>query len=448
MSDRPANIVVVFADQMRAQATGYAGNPTARTPNMDRLAERSVNFTHAVAGCPVCSPYRASLITGQRPLTHGIFLNDLCLSDRATSIAEACRAAGYRTGYVGKWHLDGHGRSAYIPPERRHGFEFWRVLECTHDYNNSAYYADDSDEKLYWDGYDAAAQTREACRYLREETGDDPFLLMLSWGPPHNPYQTAPEEFRRMYDPEDVVLRPNVPESCAADARADLAGYYAHVSALDACLGELLRTLDETGLARDTVLLFTSDHGDMLGSHGMARKQKPWDESIRVPMLLRYPAGLGEGGRTSEKIVDAPDIMPTLLSLAGVEVPGTVEGADLSDYARGAEPPDDDAAVVECISPFGEFTRPQGREYRGVRTRTHTYVRTLDGPWLLYDNVADPYQMNNLVGADGAAALRGRLDDLLQRMLDARGDRFLPGEEYIRRWGYEVDERGTVPFTM
>ena len=123
------NIVFVFGDQWRAQATGYAGNSTVRTPNLDRLAAESVNFAHAVAGCPVCSPYRASLLTGQYPLTHGVFVNDVYLQPNPQSLAHAFADNGYATAYIGKWHVDGHGRSSDIPPERRQGFEYWKVLE-------------------------------------------------------------------------------------------------------------------------------------------------------------------------------------------------------------------------------------------------------------------------------------------------------------------------------
>src|SRR5439155_27289766 len=116
-----------------------------------------------------------------------------------------------------------------------------------------------------------------------------PFLLWLAWGPPHDPYLTAPPEYRALYDPARLVLRPNVPASMAPELRKNLAGYYAHCSALDAAMGELIQTLQETGLAEITILVFTADHGDMLGSHGMMKKQKPFDESVRVPFLLRWP---------------------------------------------------------------------------------------------------------------------------------------------------------------
>jgi len=445
---RRPNVLFLLADQWRAQATGYAGDPNARTPHIDRLARESVSFTGAVSGCPVCSPYRASLLTGRYPLTHGVFMNDVCLGTEAVSLAQAFAGAGYDTAYIGKWHVDGHGRSAFIPRERRQGFDFWMALECTHNYNRSAYYAGDDPGKRFWEGYDAFAQSAEAERYVRGRAGAErPFLLVLSWGPPHEPYATAPEAWRGRPGPADVVLRPNVPEADAAKARADLAGYYAHIAALDDAVGRLAAALAETGLARDTLLVFTSDHGDMLWSHGQTKKQKPWEESVAVPLLVRYPAALGPAGRAVDVPIATPDLMPTLLGLCGVPVPATAEGRDLSAWARGAAGPGVDASLLMCPQPFGQWPRARGgREYRGVRTRTHTYARDLDGPWLLYDNRADPYQQRNLVGDAGAAGLQRDLDALLQERLRATGDAFLPGPRYIEKWGYTVDATGTVPY--
>ena len=449
------NVVFVFADQWRAQALGYAGDPNVQTPNIDRLASESVNFRHALAGCPVCCPYRATLLTGRYPLSHGVFLNDVHLSHDAISLADAFKCAGYDTAYVGKWHVDGRGRSSDIPPERRQGFEYWKVLECTHDYNHSAYYANDSDQKQYWQGYDAVAQTEDAVGYLREHDGRKPFLLVVSWGPPHSPYQTAPAEFQALYRPSDLTLRPNVPESEAEWARRDLAGYYAHCSALDACVGRLRQSLVETGRDEDTIFVFASDHGDMLGSHGLKDKQKPWDESIRVPFLLRYPRRFGTSGRVVDALIDAPDVMPTLLGLSGVRIPETVEGLDYSRYLDGGPDPADGAALLACYHPFGQWRAGldggplglTGREFRGLRTQRYTYVRSLTGSWLLYDNLHDPYQRRNLIEDPDYASVQGDLEARLDRRLAAQGDAFLPGMEYVRRWGYPVDEHGTVPYT-
>lgn len=448
MNKQP-NVVFVFADQWRRQATGYAGDPNVKTPCLDALARESIHFTHALSGCPVCSPYRASLLTGRRPLTHGVFVNDVCLQPRAVSLAQAFAAAGYDTAYIGKWHVDGHGRSAFIPAERRQGFDYWKVLECTHDYNHSPYYEGDSDTKRHWEGYDAIAQTRDAVASIRRHDPDKPFLLVLSWGPPHDPYSTAPAPFRGLYSPDRLVLRPNVPEPDAPKARERLAGYYAHCSALDACVGDLRNALRESAVENDTIFVFTSDHGDMLGSQGHWNKQRPWDESIRVPFLLRYPGLPGWRPRETAALLDAPDIMPTLLGLCGLPIPATVEGLDFSAHIAGGADPSDGAALLTCPQPFGQWTIGWhgGREYRGLRTVRHTYVRDLHGPWLLYDNDADPYQRLNLVNEPGSAAVRDELDGILCRKLSDTGDDFLPGADYIRRWGYSVDESGTVPYT-
>lgn len=445
---RKPNVVFVFGDQWRAQACGYAGDPNVRTPHIDGLAQESVSFPLALSGCPVCTPYRASLITGQYPLTHGLFANDICLPRRAVSLADAFAAGGYDTAYIGKWHLDGHGRSAWIPKHRRQGFDYWKVLECTHDYNRSAYYAGDSDTKLFWEGYDALAQTDDACRYIRGHDRSKPFLLVLSWGPPHDPYLTAPEEFRRLYAPESLVLRPNVPADLAAAVRPRLAGYLAHCSALDAGVGRVLAAIREAGIEEDTLFVFTSDHGDMVGSHGHYNKQRPWDESIRVPFLLRYPGLFGREPRRCGALIDAPDIMPTLLGLAGLPVPGTAEGLDLSGHLRGGPDPSDGSALIACYQAFAQWTpaRHGGREYRGIRTARYTYVRDLSGPWLLFDNEADPYQLANLCGQPEHAALREVLDARLSRKLRERGDEFLPGPEYMRRWGYPMGQDGAVPY--
>jgi arylsulfatase A-like enzyme len=445
---RPPNILIVIADQWRAQAFGFAGDDNAKTPNLDRLAGESVNFINAVSSVPVCSPTRASLLTGQRALTHGVFLNDAPLAPDAVTIAKILKQAGYDTGCIGKWHVDGHGRSEFIPRERRQGFDYWKVLECTHDYNNSFYYAA-GPEKLKWAGYDAIAQTQDAQEYLRARAKSaKPFFLLLSWGPPHNPYATAPPLYRKRFSPADLHVRANVPESLRAATQQDLAGYYAHGNALDDCVGELLDTLRDTGLAENTLILFTADHGDLLGSHGQQRKQQPYDESVRVPFLIHWPASLGKKSEQLAAPIGSPDIMPTLLGLSGVKIPGTVEGLDFSKYIRGGARPGDGAAMISCPAPFGEWIRSKGgREYRGIRTWRYTYVRDRNGPWLLFDNQDDPLQMTNLVSKPESAQLQGELERTLQKKLANAHDQFQPADYYIRKWGYQVNASGTIPYT-
>ncbi len=442
------NILIIIADQWRAEALGYAGNPDVKTPNLDLLQHHSIDFKNAIASNPVCCPTRATMLTGQRALTHGVFMNDVPLAPDSVTLAKVLKSAGYDTAYVGKWHLNGNGRSNFIPRERRQGFDYWKVLECTHDYNNSFYYGD-GPEKLKWEGYDAIAQTRDAQEYFRGRAKNKKsFLFVLAWGPPHDPYFSAPEKYRALYDPKQLTLRTNVPEELVEETRRNLASYYAHCTALDDCVGELMQTLRETGLEENTIVVFRSDHGDMLGAHGLSKKQKPWDESIRIPMLFHWLKGFGKNSRQLDAVFNSEDFMPTLLGLCNVRIPRSVEGLDFSGYIRGGKNPSDGAALIECITPFADWSRSRGgKEYRGIRTTRYTYVRDLNGPWLLFDNETDPLQMTNLVNHSAPTKLENDLDKILKRKLRQAHDEFLPGDSYIKRWGYETNASGAVPYT-
>ena len=411
------NVIFVFADQWRAQATGFAGDPNAHTPAIDKLAGESIVFSTAVCTAPVSSPYRASLLTGKYPLTHGVFMNDVSLDSEINSMGKIFKTSGYNTAYIGKWHLDGHGRSAYIPPERRQGFDYWKVLECTHDYNNSLYYSLSDTVPSKWQGYDAYCQTIDAQNYISEHTGGEkPFLLVLSWGPPHNPYNTAPEKFKNVYNDYPIQLRPNVPLKDRETAIKDLKGYYAHIYALDECIDMLISTIDSNGITSNTIFVFTSDHGDQLYSQGMVRKQKPFDESILVPFLLRYPKLQASKSKIIEAPISTPDILPTLLGLCNLEIPQTLEGMDFSIYLKGKRELKDNNALIMSVTPFGEWSRSKGGvEYRGIRTKRYTYVRKLDGPWLLFDNKTDPYQQNNLVGNPEFSRLQAKIEKILKQ---------------------------------
>jgi arylsulfatase A-like enzyme len=439
------NVVFVLTDQWRAQAFGYAGDPNVKTPNIDALAARSMNFVNAVSVCPVCTPQRASLLTGRFPTTTGMFLNDLYLPAEELCVADIFKEAGYDTGYIGKWHLDGHGRDSYIPPERRQGFDYWKVLECTHDYNQSCYYAGDDPTRCKWEGYDAYAQTADAQGYIRQRSGGDkPFFLFVGYGGPHFPHDNAPDELNALYPPETISLRPNVPQHQQERSRQELQGYYAHCTAIDSCVGDLYRTLEEAGLDGNTIFVFTSDHGDMHGSQGKRswRKQVPWDEAICVPFLCRYPA-VQEAGCTVATPLNTPDILPSLLSLAGVAIPGTVEGEDLSKCFDGKDHSEDRAALFMTVAPFGA---DDFKAYRGLRTIRYSYVHDSDGPWLLYDNKADPCQMTNLVADPAHADLRTGLEADLQCQLERIGDAFPTAEEARALWGYSVNRGGEIPY--
>jgi arylsulfatase A-like enzyme len=441
------NIVFLLADQWRAKATGYQGDPNVQTPNLDRLARQSLDFRNAVSVCPVCTPYRAALMTGRFPTSTGMFLNDAYLPDREVCMAEVLQQAGYATAYIGKWHLDGHGRSGYIPPERRQGWDYWKGAECDHNYKHSHYYSGDSSQQRFWDGYDAAAQTRDAQAYLRQHAGaSQPFVLLVSYGVPHFPHHTAPQEYLDRYPAGQIQLSPNVPEAMQQKARREAQGYYAHCTALDKCLGEVLTTLNETGLDEHTILVFTSDHGEMLGSHGCApfMKQVPWDEAARVPFLLRYPPAHGTTGRVLQTPLTTPDILPTLLGLASVAIPPTVEGTDLSAVIRNGTEPADRGALYMGVAPFAGGDA--NKEYRALRTSQYTYVRGLAGPWLLFADQQDPYQLNNLVEQPEYAAVRQDMERRLQTELQRIGDDFRPAQHYLDMWGYEIAKHGSISY--
>lgn len=266
--------------------------------------------------------------------------------------------------------------------------------------------------------------------------------------PPHAPYHTAPQEYRDRFDPKKIQLRDNVPDSLKARAQKDLAGYYAHIAAIDDMIGKIIDHLKETGQYENTLILFTSDHGDLLGSHGAYKKQQPYEESARVPLLFRIPESFEIAPGERDALINSEDLMPTILSLCDIAIPHTVEGLDYRPYMEGRKDMGK-ATLLTCVQPFGQWNKVQhgGREYRALKTQRYTYARDLQGPWLLFDNQKDPYQLNNLVGEATYADLQKELDDQLTARLRETGDEFLPGMAYIEKWGYPVDETGTVPYT-
>ena len=442
------NIIYILADQWRAQATGYNGDPNliGKTPNLDRMANQGINFKNAVSVCPVCTPYRAALLTGQYPTTTGMFFNDLHMPGEYITMAEMFKESGYNTCYIGKWHLDGMGRFEYTPPERRQGFDYWKALECSHDYNNLLYYKGVSDKKYYWEGYGPYAETEDAISYIQQHADSDkPFLMVLSWGAPHFPHHTAPEELQQLFTPEDIVLRANVSDDMKDAAKKESVGYYAHILALDSCMGKLQKAMDEAEISDHTILVFTSDHGEMMGSQGVRPRQKqvPWAESVKVPFLLSYPARFGNKKRVVEAPINSPEILPTLLSLAGLPVPDAIEGENMAGAIDNEEPYRDKAALIMNVSPFAG----KADEYRGIYTNRYAYIKTLEGPWLLFDHKNDPLQMDNLVGKPGYEQLQEKLELILQQELKKVGDKFMPRQYYIDKWGYKLTEGGHIDYS-
>jgi arylsulfatase A-like enzyme len=448
-----ANVLLVIVDEWRAQSFGYAGDTNAHTPVIDSFAESSINYENAIAGTPVCCPSRASFFTGQYATEHGVYINDVPLVTEKPGVADVFAESGYSTGYIGKWHLLGSPdgwfaqRSAFVPPERRLGFQYWKAGECSHDYWNSIYYAGDDTQPRVWEGYDAFSQTDDAVSFMTDAAQSDaPFFLTVSYGPPHFPLETAPPKYQEMYQDREISLRDNVPERNREQAVADLRGYYAHMAAIDDCFGTLLEALDDLDLASDTIVVFTSDHGDMMWSQGLEFKLVPWEESIAVPMLVRAP---DRASAVSGALFNSPDLMPTLLGLAGLDVPPGLSGKDFS-HSMEAE----GTAYLMMPASFSSLLWYGIDEYRGVRDERYTYVETRKGPWLLYDRVTDPFQLTNLVDEPSARDQRTRLAAELQRWRTQLDDEFLAGDDYIERdglrhhftvnepWGYSSGPNG------
>lgn len=436
------NVVFILTDQWRASALGYTGDPNVKTPNLDRLAAASVSFTNAVSVCPVCTPYRAALMTGRFPTSTGMFLNDIYLPAEELCMAEIFKAAGYQTAYIGKWHLDGHGRLNNVAPERRQGFDYWKALECSHDYNRMPYYEQDDPEMKYWEGYSPFALAGDAGQYLANRAENDrPFLLFLSIATPHFPHHSAPEEYMDMYPPSRVRLNPNVPEELHEKVYPEIQGYYAHCTATDRAIGELVERMEELGLSENTILVFTSDHGEMMGAHGRLpfRKQLAWDESLHVPFLIRYPGIANRSGAQVHAPLTTPDILPSLLALCGIRIPGSIEGEDLSGLILDPDPGADRAALFMNIAPFD--VNYEDPEYRGIRTARYTYAVATVGPLMLFDDREDPYQLNNLAGNPAHDELQQDLERQLRQALREIGDEdFRTREYYLEKWGFQLEK--------
>ena len=443
------NVIYILTDQWRASAFGYTGDPNVKTPNIDRFAQEAVSFANAVSVCPVSTPYRASLLTGRYPTSTGMFLNDLYLPSEELCMAEIFKSAGYKTAYIGKWHLDGHGRLNNVSPERRQGFDYWKAMECSHDYNKMPYYENDSPEMKYWEEYSPFAISKDAQKYISEHAGSsNPFLLFVSIETPHFPHATAPAEYRDLYPESEIKTAPNVPDWLINKVREELNGYYAHCTATDKAIGELLKKIGELGLMKNTVVVFTSDHGEMMGAHGLRPKSKQaaWDESIHVPFLIKTPFTDNEKGTVVNAPLTTPDILPTLLGLANTKIPKSVEGEDLSILVKSPDPNADREALVMNICPFGNEYNMS--EYRGIRTKQYTYICSPEGPEMMFDNLNDKYQMNNLVGKAEYADLQKELNKKLDKSLKKIGDKdFQRREYYLKKWNIKLNDEKIIGYS-
>jgi arylsulfatase A-like enzyme len=439
------NVIWIFGDQHRGQALGYNGDPNASTPNIDNLARMGVNFTNAVAGFPLCCPFRGSLLTSLYP-HKCVKGHEYPLDSNQKTIANVFNDNGYDTAYFGKWHVDGfhetssnyddpinQGRAAVhiVKPERRGGFKSW----IGYDNNNSQWdtivHGGRDGETKQWklEGYETDELTNLMIDYIKEQDKNEPFFSVLSVQPPHNPY-IAPPEYAKNHSPANIKLRENVPhvKSLREQVKRDLAGYYAQIENLDYNVGRIREALTEAGLAENTHIIFFSDHGDMHGCHGQYLKTYPYEESIRIPFIIggEIPRYSGRLNGLCDAPVNHVDIAPTTLGLCDIDVPDWMEGTDYSHYRlKGRKTMEEpDSAYLQCVVPTGHGDSID-KPYRGIVTRDgYKYVCFEKIPWLLFNLNEDPYEEMNLAHNKKYGKLRKRLNDRLQQWIDETGDDF------------------------
>ena len=414
---------------MRADAMSCAGNPVIRTPNIDRLAREGVRFDRAYSSFPLCCPWRASLMTGKYAHAAGMFANHYAIPLGQDFLAEIFRDAGYRTGYIGKWHLNGGRKHSLVPPDERLGFDHFIGFSRGHAYARSIYYKGDSDQPYTSKRYETDYQTDHLIEFMEGSApgiDGDPFLAMICYGMPHPPLE-APSHYLDLYSPDEIPLNGTVPEESSRDAKEFLAKYYGLTAHVDHNVGRVLDWLDRSNLADDTIVILVSDHGDMAGDHGRFGKKTYYDGSMRVPMLVRCPNRFPAGHVVDSLVDPGVDTMPTLLELCGLPVPDNVQGRSYVSLLDGGSEPTRQQVFYEiCMEREGPEAFPVPE--RGVRTLEWLYVRTEERPTVLFDLQNDPYESNNLVDSADHRDIIEQLDNLLAEHMRRTGD----------DWGFEA----------
>jgi len=466
-SQRRPNVIFFFPDQLPAHELSAFGGQNIGTPNMDRVVAEGFTFMNGLSTCPLCAPYRGMLLSGLYPTHNGMLINWLESNPRDPSLAQTLSAAGYSTAYVGKWHLnagkmkhDGlfmsqearqleaaadyshrpaveneyvrqHPESEFVPPgPARHGFQYWAAFNFHTEYKHAFYYRD-TDQRLFMPTYEPDSEVTMVIDFMRAaSSAGRPFFTVISPHPPHQPWtaKSAPGEWVPRVRRE-LVRRPNVPPNTPPGA-GDPRYYYAMLGAVDAAFGKLLAFLDSSGLAKDTLLILTSDHGEMMGSHGKWEKMAPYEEAVRVPLVFRWPGRLPAGAK-SEVLFTPMDHHPTLAALAKANAPSGLDGVDLSGVLTGSTKEfAREAVLIANYSSHWDYFHSEWPwpEWRGVRTLRHTYVKWFAGREELFDNAADPYQLRNLAASDAATLKHMR--EILPALLAESHDPFLAGPAY------------------
>jgi len=428
--DRP-NILLIFPDQLRAQALSMYGESNIQTPVFDALLRDSVQFERTYAANPVCAPSRASLLTGLYPTEHQVTENGDRLPNGTPTLATQLQGAGYRTGYIGKWHLDGNTKPGFVPLSRRHGFGWWAAYNSGHRYRHATYFRDDPEpiHPTPIDRFEPEMQVDLAFEFFDQpKPSPKPWFLMMSFGPPHPPGSTPiqdwgvdiPRKWLAAIDPNDITFNPNVPKGvqepygnkkgnkASPGARHHLHGYYAAVLALQHAIERLLGGLKERGLDNDTLVVLASDHGEMGGAHGQFKKGMPYEEALRVPLCFRWP------GTLKPRSIRAPtslvDVAPTLASIAGAPF-ARHQGYDLRETLYTGE-----AVRKGGVLALGRVGRSdEWAALRGPRYLYAEFGKQRPKTTWLFDNQSDPFQLHNLAGQPDSQATQRRLARELKR---------------------------------
>jgi arylsulfatase A-like enzyme len=406
-ANKRPNVLYVVADMERAFSMGCYGDANAKTPTLDTFASQGLRMDACISTTPVCCPYRASLMSGQFAHHNGMLSNGCEFKPTVKTLGETFKEAGYEMGYLGKWHL-GRANNKSDPT--------WGFPAPNTEYG------------IYTFKRDPAPTTDVALRFITEKSkGNAPWMLFVSWIWPHSPYD-PPKELRD--DFKKVTLPPNVPAGAPRQyAENALPGYYGMIEGVDRQFARLLQALDEAGVADNTIVVFSSDHGDMIGSQGYKAKRWPYEESARVPFLIRYAKGI-TAGRVLADPFGSPDIYPTLAGLAQVKAPDNLDGVDFSELITGkTQTAPRDYVYMEM--PYAFVPWPG---WRAFRTKDHMYARTSERPWLLFDLAKDRWETNNLVASQSAQVKEYdlRLTDMMKKYGDSWTTRTETGD--IRSW--------------
>lgn len=447
-SQRP-NVVLLMTDQQTIAALSAAGNPHVRTPNLDRLAREGMRFENSWCASPVCGPSRSSLLTGCYPTTSGVEYNGQSMRAESPTVGELFRNAGYETAWAGKWHLPAAYPGIRIPgrdskqPMSARGFDF---LPFSVERAPLMAFGDFTDEPI----------ARAAADFLKRDR-DKPFFLGVSL---HNPHdicywvmdQLAPEHpSRAEFDvpesklpplPPNHRIAPDEPEFIAMCRRRKvygpentyttnwddirwrryLYGYYRMTERVDKACGLVIDALRDSGRERDTILIFTSDHGEGMSAHSWVVKLMLWQEVVSVPLLWRWPGRIAAGKVNRSAMANGVDLLPTLCDLTGIEAPRTVHGQSLAPVLMGKA----QAARSSVFAQLAPDTADRTMQGRAVRSARYKYVRFSKGanPEMFFDLQHDPGEIRNLAGDKESARELGRHRDLMQDWLGRTGDSF------------------------